>query len=381
MAEDSDLEKTEAASERRLSKAREEGNVPGSRELGTFLVLITGILTLWAAGGWMSVRAAAIMRHGLTLERHQAFEVKQLTAMLHSLTSDGLTLLVPLFAALIIAAIAGPMLLSGFHFSATAFSFKASRLNPISGLTRVFSMNGVAELVKALLKAGMIGGIGVWVVLSRSEQSLALLSMSVDSAIVSFGQIVFGATVAMVSGLALVAAVDVPFQLWQYYKGLRMTKEEVKQEYKESEGDPKIKGQIRQRQREMARGRMMQEVPKADVVVTNPTHYAVALKYDGASMRAPRVVAKGADLVAAQIREIARSNNVPLLEAPPLARALFRHTEIGEDVPAALYTAVAEVMAWVYTLRQAAAAGVPAPSEPDHLSVPAGMDPAESANA
>ncbi|WP_417071062.1 flagellar biosynthesis protein FlhB [Niveibacterium terrae] len=364
-----------------MSKAREEGNVPASRELGTFLVLITGVVTLWAAGSWMSVRAAAIMRHGLTLDRRQVFEAGQLTVMLHSLTSDGLTLLVPLFAALIIAAIIGPMLLSGFHFSATAFSFKASRLNPISGLTRVFSMNGVAELVKALLKALMIGGIGVWVVLSRSEKSLALLSMSVNSAIVSFGEIVFGATVAMVSGLALVAAVDVPFQLWQYYKGLRMTKEEVKQEYKESEGDPKIKGQIRQRQREMARGRMMQEVPKADVVVTNPTHYAVALKYDGASMRAPRVVAKGADLVAAQIREIARSNNVPLLEAPPLARALFRHTEINEDVPAALYTAVAEVMAWVYTLRQAAAAGVPAPVEPDHLSVPAGMDPAESANA
>ena len=381
MAEDSDLEKTEPASDRRLSKAREEGNVPASRELGTFLVLITGIVTLWAAGSWMSIRAATIMRHGLTLERKQAFEAGQLTAMLHSLTSEGLTLLVPLFAALVIAALAGPMLLSGFHFSATGFSFKASRLNPVSGLTRMFSMNGIAELVKALLKAGMIGGIGVWVVLSRSEQSLALLSMSVDSAIVSFGQIVFGATVAMVSGLALVAAVDVPFQLWQYYKGLRMTKEEVKQEYKESEGDPKIKGQIRQRQREMAKRRMMQEVPKADVVVTNPTHYAVALKYEDSSMRAPRVVAKGADLIAAQIREIARSNNVPLLEAPPLARALFRHTEIGEDVPAALYTAVAEVMAWVYTLRQAAAAGVPAPSEPDHLSVPAGMDPAESVNA
>lgn len=381
MAEDSDLEKTEPASERRLSKAREEGNVPVSRELGTFLVLITGIATLWAAGGWMSVRVAALLRHGLTLERRQAFDSRQMGEMLSALASQGLTLLVPLFAALVIAAVAGPMLLSGFHFSGKAFSFRASRLNPVAGLTRVFSMNGVAELVKALLKAFIVGGIGVWVVSSRGEQSLALISMPVNSAIVSFGGIVFGATIAMVSGLALIAAVDVPFQLWQYYKGLRMTKEEVKQEYKESEGDPKIKGQIRQRQREMARRRMMQEVPKADVVVTNPTHYAVALKYEGATMRAPRVVAKGADLVAAQIREIARSNNVPLLEAPPLARALYRHTEIGEDVPAALYTAVAEVMAWVYTLRQAAAAGVPAPSEPDHLSVPAGMDPAGDAAA
>jgi flagellar biosynthetic protein FlhB len=196
----------------------------------------------------------------------------------------------------------------------------------------------------------------------------------------SFGHMIVFAMIGLVAGLALIAAIDVPFQLWRYYAGLRMTKEELRQEMKEMEGDPHLKARIRSQQREMARKRMMAEVPKADVVVTNPTHFAVALKYDRDRMGAPQVVAKGMSLVAQKIRELAVTNGVPVVEAPPLARALYRHTEIGEQVPAALYTAVAEILAYVYQLNQYLTTGnVLPPVPPQAIGVPDGMDPGESA--
>jgi flagellar biosynthetic protein FlhB len=182
-------------------------------------------------------------------------------------------------------------------------------------------------------------------------------------------------TVLIVAGMAVVAAADVPFQLWQYHSRLRMTKEEVRQEAKELEGDPQVKARIRSQQREMARRRMMAEVPKADVVVTNPTHFAVALKYEAARMSAPRVVAKGRGLLAQRIREIAAESGIPTLEAPPLARALYRHADLGEQVPAALYTAVAEVMAYVYQLHAYLHQGAPGPSVPGEIAVPPALDP------
>lgn len=376
MAEDSDLERTEPASGRRLEQARQEGNVPRSRELGSLVVLLGGVATMWVLGGWLYQRMARLTRAGLSLEPAQTKDPAQMISALSDLFTDGLTTLLPLFLVLVIAAVAGPIAVGGFNVSTKAFSFQFSRLNPVSGLMRLFSMHGLSELVKALLKAVLIGTIGYSVMKSRGEQSLHLMVMAVEPGLSEFAEMILSSTLTLVSGLVLIALVDVPFQLWQYYSKLRMTKDELKQEFKQQEGDPQIKGRIRQRQREMARRRMMQEVPKADVVVTNPTHYAVAIRYDGASMRAPRVVAKGSDLVAQQIREVARANQVPLLEAPPLARALYRHTEIGDEVPAALYTAVAEVMAWVFTLRHAAANGVTPPAEPSHLPVPPKLDPA-----
>jgi len=375
MAEESDLEKTEPASERRLQQAREEGNVPSSRELGSFLVLITGVSTLWGMGGWISERMRHLAESGLSLDRAQALDPQAMLDSLGSLFTLGLTALLPLCVAQVLAALAGPMALGGFNFSAKALGFKASRLNPLAGLTRIVSWSGLAELVKAVLKSLLIGGVGAWVIWSRADEAISLGGMSIESGLAGFVHLVLWATIVMVSGLAFIALIDVPFQLWQYYSRLRMTKEEVRQENKEQEGDPQIKGRIRQKQREMARRRMMQEVPKADVVVTNPTHYAVALKYDDSVMRAPRVIAKGTDLVAGQIRDIARANGIPLLEAPPLARALWRHTDIDQEVPAALYTAVAEVLAWVFSLRQAHAQGVVPPREPEHVMVPPGLDP------
>ncbi len=375
MAEDSDLERTEPASGRRIQKAREEGNVPQSKELGSFLVLLAGISTLWVTGGWMYGRMRNIVGVGFSLDKRQTTDPQAMLDMLYIQFLSALMTLAPILCVLMVASVIGPLLISGLNFSGKAFGFKASRMNPMSGLGRLFSLNGLAELVKATLKAFVVGSIGVWVVWSRREPAIALIGMSLDAGLANFVQILLSAAIRMVMGLGLIALFDVPFQLWRYYSKLRMTKEEVRQEHKEGEGDPQVKGRIRQKQREMARRRMMQEVPNADVVVTNPTHYAVALRYEEGKMRAPRVIAKGSDLIAQQIRDIARANQIPLLEAPPLARALYKYAEIDEEIPAALYNAVAEVLAWVFGLRYAAAQGVPAPAEPANLPVPAALDP------
>lgn len=379
MAEDSDLERTEPASGRRLEQAREEGNVPRSRELGSLVVLMAGVLALWAMGGWLFDRMLHLTRAGLMLEPAQAKDPAQMLVALYEMFSAGLVTMLPLFLVLIVASVASPVAVGGFNYSTKAYSFDFARLNPVSGLMRLFSVHGLSEMVKAILKALLLGYIGFVVLKARGEESLHLMQMAIEPGLMDFAQILLGASVTLVSGLILIALVDVPFQLWQYHSNLKMSKDELKQEFKQSEGDPQIKARIRQRQREMARRRMMQEVPKADVVVTNPTHYAVAIRYDGATMRAPRVVAKGSDLVAQQIREVARANQVPLLEAPPLARALFRHAEIGDEVPAALYTAVAEVMAWVFTLRHSASLGTTPPPEPTHIPVPPKLDPGPAA--
>jgi flagellar biosynthetic protein FlhB len=205
-----------------------------------------------------------------------------------------------------------------------------------------------------------------------------LASVSVEGGLASFARLLQFAALALLGGVALVAAIDVPFQLWQYYSKLRMTREEVRQEGKEQEGDPQVKARIRSQQREMARRRMMSEVPKANVVVTNPTHFAVALRYDSQKMGAPQVVAKGINHVAQRIRELAAEHGVPQLEAPPLARALHRHCEIGEQIPTVLYTAVAEVMAYVYQLDRYLSGDdrdMMPPKAPLGLVVPEGMDP------
>ncbi|MDQ7988993.1 MAG: flagellar biosynthesis protein FlhB [Candidatus Dactylopiibacterium sp.] len=375
MAEDSDLEKTEPASPRRIEKAREEGNVPQSRELSTFLVLMTGVCTLWAISGWATQRVRSLLEHGLSFGRTEAFSQGFMYEQLVRLSTDALLVLAPFFFVMVIASLGAPVLLGGFVFSTQAMGLKLDRLNPISGLGRLVSLQSAVELVKGVLKSLLVGCIGAWALWAHRGEILALSTMPLVSGLTGFGHVLLVCSLTVVAGLALVAGVDVPFQLWRYYDQLKMTKEEVKQEFKEQEGDPQLKGRIRARQREMARRRMMAEVPKADVVVTNPTHFAVALKYEAANMGAPKVVAKGADLVAAAIRELAAEHKVPLLEAPPLARALFRHTEVGEQIPAGLYTAVAEVMAYVFQLNHFLAEGGEAPELPRELAVPPGMDP------
>jgi flagellar biosynthetic protein FlhB len=377
LADDSDLERTEQASSRRLEQAREEGNVPQSRELMAFMVLATGAMTFWILGGWLSSRASIILRDGLSFSREAAFDTSVMAASALSLTSDAFILTAPIFLLAIAAIIATPMMIGGWVFSPKVFQFDFSRIDPVKGMARMFSMQSVAELVKAILKAVLIGCVLYWLVRTQQGKLFAMLGQPIESGLVSFGQVVLLSFIALIVGLAIIAAIDVPFQLWQYHDRLKMTLAELKQESKESEGDPHLKARIRSQQRELARSRMMSEVPKADVVVTNPTHFAVALKYDSSAMGAPVVVAKGINLVAQRIREIAGENAVPMLEAPPLARALYRHADIGDQIPAPLYSAVAEVMAWVYQLNAFAksAGDLLPPTLPAAIAVPDGMDP------
>ncbi|MDP1633986.1 MAG: flagellar biosynthesis protein FlhB, partial [Gallionellaceae bacterium] len=313
-----------------------------------------------------------------TLDSHLAFHTELLLPRLHELAMATLMAFLPFLGLLLLVALFSPLLMDGWLFSVKPLQPNFGKLNPVKGIARLFSTHSLMELGKAVAKAAVVGGIGAWVVWSNRDAVLMLVSEPVYLAVPHLGSLALGTFAAIMGGMLLIVAVDVPFQLWEHHKKLKMTKEEVRQEAKETEGDPQIKARVRSMQREMARRRMMSEIPTADVVVTNPTHYSVALKYSENKMRAPVVVAKGSHLLAAKIREIAKEHNVPILEAPPLARALHRHCELGDAIPEALYTAVAEVLAYVYQLRRYKTVGGACPSAPEELPVPKELDPANA---
>ncbi|HEU0189168.1 MAG TPA: flagellar biosynthesis protein FlhB [Gallionella sp.] len=379
MAEDSDLEKTEQPSQRRLDQAREKGQVARSRELSTFAVLLAGGGILWFMGASFTQHMVKLLHDGLTLDRELAFNTGLMIPRLYDLSLDALITFSPFLLAVVFAAAFSPLLLNGWSFSIEALQPKFSKMNPVSGIARMFSGTALVELAKAMGKAILVGGVATWVIWHNKDAVMALGMQAAAASIPQIGHLV-GASFMMIAGaMLLIVAVDVPFQLWDHNKKLMMTKEEVRQESKETEGDPMVKGRIRSLQREAARRRMMAAIPTADVVVTNPTHYAVALKYGDKGMRAPMVVAKGSHLLALRIREIAEENHVPILEAPPLARALHKHTDLGESIPEALYTAVAEVLAYVYQLHRYEKQGGARPQEPGYLPVPVELDPAAAA--
>ncbi|WP_341313934.1 flagellar biosynthesis protein FlhB [Paraburkholderia sp. IMGN_8] len=374
MAEDSDLEKTESATPRRLQKAREEGQIVRSRELSTFALLAAGFFGVWGMSSSIGEHLQGMLRAAFTFDHASAFETRRMMIGAGAASREGLYALLPILAFTGAAALLAPMALGGWQLSAKGLEPKFNRLNPIAGLGKMFSINGPIQLGMSLAKTlvvGIIGGTAIW---NRREEILALATQPVHIALANTMHLIAVCCGMTVAGMFVVAALDVPYQLWQFHKKLRMTKEEVKREHRESEGDPHVKGRIRQQQRAIARRRMMTQVPKADVVVTNPTHFAVALQYTDGEMRAPKVVAKGVNLVAARIREIAAENNVPLLEAPPLARALYHNVDLDREIPGPLYGAVAEVLAWVYQLRRFNAEGGVAPVAPTEFDVPADLD-------
>lgn len=372
MAEDSDLEKTEAATDKRIERAREDGKVAQSRELSTFIELMAAVLMIMALGGFFSEKLMAMMRNSFAFDRAVAFDPSLMLTRLSQESTQIMIALLPLLGVLIIAALAGPLLMSGWNLSWKALSPNFSKFNPINGVKRILSVNGLVELVKSLLKVILLGGIAAWVIWGFRDDMFALISEPLESSVSHFTHLLLITALFLVSAMLLIVAIDVPFQHWSYSKNLRMTKEEVKREAKESEGDPQIKARIRSAQRDAARKRMMSAVPKADVIVTNPTHYAVALKYDQRKMGAPQIVAKGGGLLAERIIELGNEHKVPFLQAPPLARALYHHANIGDEVPQRLYTAVAEVLAYVYQLRQPVVGVKPKP--PRNLPVPEDMD-------
>jgi len=377
MADENEFERTEDASPRRLEQAREEGHVARSHELTTFAMVAAAGAGLWWMGGQLFARLLALVRDALRFDAGGAFDPAQMTIRMHTQSFDAMMAIAPMLLLLLVVAFAAPQLLSGWLFSANALRFDLQRIDPLAGIGRLLSKRGAGELVKAIVKAVLVAVVSALIVWHYRQPLTQLARLPLEAGIAEMARIVGSSFLMMAGALALVAAADVPYQLWRHADELKMSRQELRQEAKENEGDPQIKATIRRQQREMAKRRMMAEVPKASVIVTNPTHYAVALRYDE-TMRAPRVVAKGADLVAAKIREIGAEHNVPVLEAPALARAIFRHAEINDQIPAQLYTAVAEVLAYVYQLKSFREHGGRAPRPLPEIQVPAGLDPNEA---
>ncbi|WP_075792927.1 flagellar biosynthesis protein FlhB [Massilia putida] len=376
MAEDSDAERTEPASEKRLRQAREDGDIPRSREVATFTVLMTAGAGLWMMGGGIVNKLSAMLERGLSLDREQIYNPNALIERIGADIGGVLLACLPLAGAVMLMMLASPMLIGGWNFSAQAFMPNFGKLNPMRGLGNMVSTNALVELLKAVAKTLLVGAVAWFVVMSQKDAVIGLVIEPFGTAAPHLGSLLAKAFLTMVGALGAIAILDGPYQMWHYADKLKMTRQEVIQESKESDGNPQIKGKIRQMQRQMAQKRMMANVPTADVVVTNPTHFAVALKYGEGQRGAPRVVAKGTDEVAARIREIAKENKVPLLEAPALARALYKHTDIDDEIPEALYSAVAEVLAYVYQLRAYSKGTLDQyPDRPSKLPVPPEMDP------
>jgi flagellar biosynthetic protein FlhB len=364
MSENDSQERTESPTQKRLEDARKKGQVPRSIDLGAAAVTLaaTGALFMFGASA-----AEGLMRMLVDGLQVRGSELAQDDVMLRQLGDSGslaLMAIVPLFAAMFVAAVASPALIGGWTFSSEALSFKPERLDPVRGIGRMFSVRSVVELLKSIAKFALIAGIAVLVIRSQLAEIGALATQSIGPAIVEAGRITLYALLAMAAGLGIIAAIDAPFQLWQHTKELRMSMQEIREEMKESEGSPETRSRIRQMQQTLARRRMLQDVPKANVVITNPTHYAVALRYDEKQDLAPVVLAKGSDEIAARIREIAREHGVPMVSAPPLARAIFRHVDIGRQIPHALFVAVAQVLTYVWQLKVARRQGQPPPPPP-----------------
>ena len=361
-------ERTEQPTERRLQEARKKGQVPRSKELNTMLSLLFASIALLLLGGGISQSIMRISADGFSVSREMAFDASQLPFQFMYMASQTLLALSPFMAVMLVAALAGPLLMGGWSFSLETISFKVEKLNPIKGLARIFSLKGLVELVKALAKFVLLLGAAILVFFAIDQQLLSLTSMSPKAAGIEAVTVLVQVLLILSATTILIVALDVPFELWNHQKQLRMTKQEIRDEMKETDGNPQVKQRIRTVQRQLAESRMMEDVKTADVVITNPTHYAVALQYLDRPGSAPRVVAKGKDLTALRIRSIATEHDIPLFEAPPLARALYRSTEIGHEIPHILYMAVARVLAYVFQLKNATPTDyVP---KPDDFDIP-----------
>lgn len=344
-------EKTEEPTPKRLSKSREEGQVARSRELGTTVVLLVSVGGLIVFGPVYGNAAKSIMQYNFTIPREVMYDTNLLLQHFSNTIGTALESLYPLFALIVIAAIAGSIALSGWVFSSKMLMPKYERIDPIKGLGRMFSMNSLVELFKALAKFALVTSAAILILVFFQSNLRALAMENIESAIYDGFYIVVWSVLGLSSTMILVSLVDVPYQIYDNTKKLKMTLQEVKDEMKETEGKPEVKSKVRQLQREMAQRRMLEAVPEADVVITNPEHFSVALKYDPEGTGAPTVVAKGVDYMAIKIREVANANDVMIIPLPPLCRSIYFTTEIDQEIPAKLYLAVAQVLAYVFQLR------------------------------
>ncbi len=361
---DSGEDRTEQPTSKRLEEARKKGQIPRSTELNAAAVMLLGGGALYFMGSSLGTQLYQLMRSGLSLTRDQALDERLALVRFGHAALHAFLACAPVLGLTLIAALAAPLAIGGWNLSFAALAPDFSKLNPASGVERIVSPRSLVELAKALAKFVFIALVAGCLLWSNAGELMGLGAEPINAGLGHAARLAGHSFLILAGTMGLIAAVDVPYQLWQHNQKLKMTRGEIKQEARESDGSPEMKGHIRRAQHELARRRMMQEVPKADVIVTNPTHFAVALRYDDQRMRAPIVVAKGADLIAARIREIATENNVPIFEAPPLARALHRNVEIGGEIPGNLYVAVAQVLTYIYQLKAARRYGAVMPQPP-----------------
>jgi flagellar biosynthetic protein FlhB len=363
-------EKTEQPTAKRLEDAKRKGQVARSRELNTLAITLLGVVILVVMSGYLGGELKQVMTHGLDIERREIFDSNSLIRHLSEAVQSSLLALAPFFFAMMVVAIASSVVLGGFSISNEALAPKLSKLNPLKGLQRIFSLKGLMEMVKSLAKFVLIGGVTALLLWYTLGDYLLLHEMELQEAVLHMGSLIGWSVILIASTLILVAAIDVPFQLWDHKRQLKMTRQEVRDELKETDGRPEVKSRIRQLQHELAQRRMMEEVPKADVIVTNPSHYAIALRYDPDRMQAPKLVAKGADLVALNIRRVGEAAGVPVVQSAVLARAIYFHTELDEYIPVGLYLAVAKLLAYVFQLKVYQTDGGDRPEVPQDLPIP-----------
>lgn len=371
MAEqDSGQDKTEQPTGKKIADARKKGQIPRSRELNTTIMLIITSISFFYVGGFFGGELLTLMRGDFIIERQDIFDKK---AMIDKFVEDSvfsLKMLAPFFILTIITAFIGPLMLGGWNFTTSSMAPKFSKLNPIAGIKRMFGPNGAIELLKAIAKVLLLGSLGTILLWTLSDEILHLSSLPIQTAIIEGGRLMLWEFLALSTILLIVAGIDVPYQLYSHQKKLKMTMKEVKDENKETQGNPEVKGKIKALQREVAMRRMLQDVPDAAVVLVNPTHYSIALRYDEDNDYAPMVVAKGEDHMAFRIREVADENGVPIFSAPPLTRAIYYSTEIGETIPSGLYIAVAKILAYLFRLKQATSGDQVHIQKPTDIEIP-----------
>ncbi len=362
---DSGQEKTEQPTPKKLRDAKQKGQVPRSKELNSMTVMVFGALGLLFLGSHMIADISGFMRQGFRLSRAEVFSQQALLERFTITIYDALAAIGPFMVLMTVVAIFTPLAIGGWAFSVDALAFKTDRINPINGFKRMFSSKGLMELIKAVAKFLVVSVVAVTFLWSKADDFLGLGAQSLALALQNGAWLIGQSFLVVSSTLILIAAIDVPFQLWDHSQKLKMTLQEVRDEMKDTEGKPEVKSRVRQVQQEMAQRRMMEAVPEADVIITNPTHYAVALKYDHDNMAAPLVLAMGKDLIALKIREIAAFHEIEIFEAPPLARALYANCKIDQEIPSHLYFAVAQVLAFVFQLRLARQHGSDMPDRPE----------------
>lgn len=370
MAENEDgSEKTESATSKKLQDARQKGNIARSKDLSSALLLIVAAISIYGTGLLLTRDLESLFRFNFVIERADLFDISRLVFHLYQSMVKVMDSMIITMLVLAAAGIVGSVCLGGLSFSWDPLMPKFSKINPISGLKRMFSVQSLVELLKSIAKVALVGLVSTLVIYHFLPEALALPFQSIDLSIAHGVNIVMWSFIFISLSLALIAAIDVPFQVWSHKEKLKMTKQEVKDEYKQQEGDPQVRGRIRQLQRQAAMNRMMSDVPEADVIITNPTHFSVALKYDQSGGQAPVMIAKGSDFLALKIREVGNHYDIPVIQSPALTRAIFHNTEIGAEIPHGLFKVVAQLLAYVYQLRNARN-GAPRPEVMPRFDVP-----------